>query len=84
MNGEKSKKVQFKIYIDPEIFERVEMLDAILNKHRRNNRHGVLMDNISMSEYWEGVIKEHLNQPNNLDLLGLSKRNFEIDSSEFD
>ena len=48
------------------------MLDKVLNKHRRNDKHGKPMQNISKSVYWEGVIKEHLNTGDVMDLLAIS------------
>ena len=71
MRTDKVKKVQFCIWIDPMILERVKKLDEVLNKHRRNDRHGKPVNNISMSVYWEGVIKEHLNSRYVMDLLAV-------------
>ena len=68
----KVKKVQFNINIDPGVLERVELLDSILNKHRRNDRHGKPMQNISKSVYWEGIIKEHLNSRDVMQLLAFT------------
>lgn len=61
------KKVQFNIYVDPGILKRVNVLDKILNKHHK--RHG---SNISKSVYWEGVMKEHLNSRDVIELLAFT------------
>lgn len=67
MNGDNGKKVQFKIYLDPMVLERIQMLDEILNKHHRRRR-----TNVTKSVYWEGVIKEHLNSRDVLSLLSFN------------
>ena len=71
MKDGKYRKVQFKIMVDEQVFERVQKLDEVLNKHRRNDRHGKPMENISKSVYWEGVIKEHLNSSDVMGLLAM-------------
>jgi len=78
---EKVKKVQFKIRIDPKIMERVQTLDRILNRYRSNDRHGKVRDNISMSEYWEGIIKEHLNSTDVIELIRVSEGKLVNDGS---
>ena len=75
------KKEKLKIRIDPKIMERVQTLDRILNRHRSNDRHGKVRDNISMSEYWEGIIKEHLNSKDVIDLMRVSEGKLVTDGS---
>jgi hypothetical protein len=72
VNG-RVKKVQFKIRIDPRIMDRAQKLDRILNRYKRNDRHGKPMDHISMSEYWEGIMKEHLNSRDVIEFIRVSE-----------
>ena len=69
---DKVRKVQFNIYVDQGVLDKVRQLDEVLNKHRRNDRHGKPRENISKSVYWEGVIKEHLNSRDVIELLAIT------------
>ena len=66
MSKSGGKKVQFNIYVDPGVLERVEMLDKVLNMHHKRSS-----SNVSKSVYWEGVMKEHLNSMEVMQLLSL-------------
>lgn len=66
------KKIQFKIYVDPTVMERIQKLDGILNRYRGTDRHGKVRDNVNKSEYWEGIMKEHLNSREVIELMMLS------------
>lgn len=67
MSRSGGKKVQFNIYVDPGVLERVGMLDEVLNRHHKRSS-----SNISKSVYWEGVMKEHLNSREVIDLLAVT------------
>lgn len=84
--GKRLNKVQFKIYVDLELFNDMEILfnniHTLTNNRRGNDRH--FRPIMTKSQYWESVIKEYMNQPYNQELLRFLKGKFEIDSSEFD
>lgn len=61
-----TKKVQFKIYLDPNVKADMDLLyEGICNAVSTDaSRHWHV--DVSKSKYWESVISEHLNSQNDL------------------
>jgi len=77
-----TKKKQFKIYLDPQVIAKMNLLYNCNYKALSKDKSRHWHVNVSKSTYWEGVFKEHLEE--NKALLRLFKAKVEIDSSEFD
>jgi len=74
MGRKAMNKGQVKIYVDKDIIYRMDKLDEILNRHKHR---GVMV--ISKSSYWEGVIKEHLNSRDVIELLAVGDKKIRHD-----